>query len=361
VNKVVCALLVTIFIAALIVNTSILFGNASALSKSQKKAKDDLSKKLGQAVEGDYKSVCIGTVSRTINGSDFKVFQNKSSCYVIKPEPLPPVPICKPNEHLETNKCVPNPPEPKPNASIVASCVNFVGDIKLGNGIHDQLVKTGCDHTVILGDIYSTSTKDFIAQYSDLVQKIGAKNQTGFCDVGNHESIEDNEGGTIIKDMADYCGQYWTFKPNGNTMVLGFNSNGDLTKIGSYFTGVLKDATAMKGIKNVVVTEHKNCYINEGPHHKVESKVKALCDLIASNVPAGVKVWYIAGHEHNMQVSPDEMKRVSGAGGKSHYDCGTGWKCNDTDYGFFKLLIDDKTGTMDWTAFDIKGNPVNFN
>jgi hypothetical protein len=242
VNKFVCVLLVSTFILAMFASTSISFGNVDALSKSQKKARDDLSKKLGQTVEGDYKSVCIGEVSRTSNVSDLKVFQNKSSCYVIKPTPLPPVPVCKPTEHLENNVCVVNQPDnpPHPNVTI-ASCVNFVGDIKLGNGIHDQLKQTGCDNNVIMGDIYSTSTGKFISEYGDLIQKIGTKNQTGFCDVGNHESSEDNEGGTIIKDMAVYCGQYWTFKPNGNTIVLGLNSNGDLKKIGSYLKAVFTE------------------------------------------------------------------------------------------------------------------------
>jgi len=103
----------------------------------------------------------------------------------------------------------------------------------------------------------------------------------------------------------------------------------------------------MSGIKTVIVLSHKPCYTSPNSHHPVESKVKAFCDSLVKALPTGINVYYIAGHNHQMASTVDGTKFISGAGGRSHYDCGTDslWNfCDNKNYGFLELTIDNNNG-----------------
>ena len=138
---------------------------------------------------------------------------------------------------------------------------------------------------------------------------------------------------------------------------MGVNTNGDFKSIISWSKGVFTDTQMMKGIKNVILTGHKPCYVFTGAHHKVEPSVKAMCDAVVSNVPAGVNVYYVAAHDHNLAKSKDGTKFISGGGGGNKYACGTDaeWDyCNNKDDGYLTASI-DKNGVIDWTFYNLKG------
>ena len=104
---------------------------------------------------------------------------------------------------------------------------------------------------------------------------------------------------------------------------MGFNTNGNLdTQLGTA-QGLVTNPTFMQGIKDLFILSHKPCFTSPNSHHPVESKVKTLCDSLAHYIPTGIKVYYIAGHNHQMASTVDGLKFISGGGGRSHYSCGT--------------------------------------
>jgi predicted phosphodiesterase len=195
------------------------------------------------------------------------------------------------------------------NAAIPTSNIRkiaIVGDIS-GISIRDSVQKHNPDLVVALGDLgYKSSLSTFKKDYGNFNLK---------CVVGNHDSAEDSEGDPIVEETLEYCGDWWNAKVGKTTMLFGFNTNGNLNN-----QLAAADKVSLQGIKNVFIMSHKPCYTSPNSHHPVEPNVKAFCDSLASSIPAGIKVYYIAAHNHQLASTIDGTKFISGGGGRSHYD-----------------------------------------
>jgi predicted phosphodiesterase len=224
-----------------------------------------------------------------------------------------------------------NAAEPTSNINKIA----IVGDIS-GTSIRDSIREHNPNLVVALGDLgYESSLSTFKKDYGNFNLK---------CVVGNHDSAEDSEGDPIVKEARAYCGDWWNVKVGKTTMLFGFNTNGNLE---NQLAAAKK--VSLQGIKNVFVMSHKPCYTSPNSHHPVESNVKAFCDSLASSIPAGLKVYYIAAHNHQLASTIDGTKFISGGGGRSHYDCGTDaeWNfCDNKNYGFLEVTINTSNGNV---------------
>ena len=214
--------------------------------------------------------------------------------------------------------------------------IDLVGDIS-GTAIRDSIKERNPDLVVALGDLgYKSSLSTFKKDYGIFNLK---------CLVGNHDSAEDSGGAPIVKEAPAYCGDWWNVKIGNAAMLFGFNTNGDLNK---QLEAAKK--VPLQGIKNVFIVSHKPCYTSPNSHHPVEPNVKSFCDSFASSIPAGIKVYYIAAHNHQLASTADGTKFLSGGGGRSHYDCGTDavWNfCDNKNYGFLELKIDNNNGNVE--------------
>jgi len=358
-NKILTVATISFFAIALILGTSLT--NSHAINKTEKKALNKIigavKKNLVRETEGKPSSVCVAGFTKANNLSVYIPFYNKTSCYTQPIPNPPPVPICKPDEHLEGNKCVKNQPNPKPGNGSVSTSLLFVGDLEPCDKVHSALKDANPDWLIALGDLGYQKTLDcFTQNYKDFKDEGKLK-----CDIGNHETTEDaGSKDPVIKQAHDYCGEYWSQKVNNNTLVIGADTNGDFKSIITWGSSILTDTNGiMKGVKNVIFTWHKPCYVFPNAHHTVEKGVKAFCDAMTANVPQGVNVYYVAAHDHDMAATKDFKKFISGGGGGNKYACGSDadWNyCNNKDDGFLKALIDDKSGGIIWSFFNIKGS-----
>jgi predicted phosphodiesterase len=225
------------------------------------------------------------------------------------------------------------------NAAKPASNINkiaIVGDIS-GTSIRDSIREHNPDLVVALGDLgYESTLSTFKKDYGIFNLK---------CVVGNHDSAEDSKGDPIVKETREYCGDGWNVEVGKTTMLFGFNTNGNLDN-----QLAAANKVSLQGIKNVFIMSHKPCYTSPNSHHPVESNVKSFCDSLASSIPAGIKVYYIAAHNHQLASTADGTKFISGGGGRSHYDCGTDavWNfCDNKNYGFLEVTINTDNGNVD--------------
>ena len=213
--------------------------------------------------------------------------------------------------------------------------IALVGDIS-GTSIRDLIKEHNPDLVVALGDLGYESTLDtFRKDYGVFNLK---------CLVGNHDSPEDAGGDPIVKEAQAYCGDWWNVKVGSTTMLFGFNTNGDLN---NQLEAAKK--TSLQGIKTLIVMTHKPCYTTPNSHHPVEPNVKAFCDSLASSIPAGIKVYYIGAHNHQLASTIDGTKFLSGGGGRSHYECGTDavWNfCDNKNFGFLEVAINANNGDI---------------
>ncbi|MGA8564785.1 MAG: metallophosphoesterase [Nitrososphaeraceae archaeon] len=213
--------------------------------------------------------------------------------------------------------------------------IALVGDIS-GTSIRDLIKEHNPDLVVVLGDVGYKSTLDtFKKDYGIFNLK---------CLVGNHDSREDAGGDPIVKEAQAYCGDWWNVKVGSTTMLFGFNTNGDLN---NQLEAAKKKS--LQGIKTLIVMTHKPCYTTPNSYHPVEPNVKAFCDSLASSIPAGIKVYYIAAHNHQLASTIDGTKFLSGGGGRSHYECGTDavWNfCDNKNFGFLEVAINANNGDI---------------
>jgi predicted phosphodiesterase len=221
------------------------------------------------------------------------------------------------------------------NATNIVSKIAFVGDIS-GTSIRDSIKQRNPDLVVALGDLgYESSLSTFKKDYGIFNLK---------CIVGNHDSAEDSGGDPIVKEAPAYCGDWWNVKVGNRAMLFGFNTNGNLN---NQLEAAKK--VSLQGIKTLIVITHKPCYTSPNSHHPIEPSVKAFCDSLASSIPAGIKVYYIAAHNHQLASTIDGTKFISGGGGRSHYECGTDavWNfCDNKNYGFLEVVINTNDGNL---------------
>lgn len=241
-------------------------------------------------------------------------------------------------------------PEPEPT-NATSTKIDFTGDVS-GTAVLDQIVKQHPDLVIVAGDLgYKSTLSWFKTEYE------GALGEELRCVIGNHEAVEDGSA-ALEKEALAYCGDHWYVKTaNSTTLLIGFNSNGDSKSEISFIKSITGDHEIMKGVKSVVIFSHKNGEVPPSSHHPAEAT-----DVYSavSNVP-GVKVYQVNAHNHVLASAPSEHWYISGAGGKSHYACGTDkiWTfCNNSVYGFLEFDIDNSNGEIVPTFYDTSGKVI---
>ena len=291
-----------------------------------------------------FSNVCTVQITTKDDNESRVVYEkpNSEACKFKQTEPeIPPVNETQPpvvNETVPpvvTNETI--PPAPAPTDQTKTMKVVMVGDIESGSSgtaVFNQIKKQNATNIIILGDLgYDSNLNWFKSTYGTLGNKIN-------CVIGNHDAAEDGSS-SIEKEAAQYCSEYYYIKKN-HVLFLAFNTNGDLTKQAAAGSVLLSNKDFMNGITSVHIMSHKPCAVPPNAHHPVEAKVKTFCDIIKSKIPGGVKPYYDQAHNHVLSSSTDGTYKTTGAGGKSHYTCGTSPDfnfCDNSHYGFLVYTI----------------------
>jgi hypothetical protein len=256
-----------------------------------------------------------------------------------KPIPVPPPkPTCTAEQvyNPTTNKCDPKPAPPVPTTKPFTFTV--VGDIdnsNAGTNVFNTIKSQNATFDFVLGDLgYDDDLDWFKSTYGTLGDKM-------YCVIGNHEADNEDGSASIEKEAKNYCGDSYWFRYYNN-LFLFFNTNGDLNIQSTKAIALLKNVTVIKDVKNIFVLSHKPCEAAPNSHHEVESSVKTFCDKIKSAIPTTINSIYISAHNHVYSESADKKYITIGAGGRSHYTCGTNTSfpiCDNTHYGFLKLYV----------------------
>lgn len=299
------------------------------LAKSAKdsKARRDIDRAIGRSVEGAFSKVKTVNISTYAVPNEVNTVYNKTSSGSLPPIIVPPEPqVCNKNEHLENNVCVPDSTTTAPAAG---DNVCMVGDFK-DSKVFDAMAAHGCNYRVALGDNgYSSSL--------ELLKSIAPDR----CQIGNHDSPE-NGNDKIYQEALAYCGNSWWVKFGTQTVMLGFNTQGDTTKQLNAAKNLLADQNFIQGVKNVIFLSHKGGHVFPNSHHPAEAK-----DFYAGlekAVPTGIRVYETAGHDHNAASADSKNWYISGNGGRSFYQCGVDnfWTfCNNKTLAYLQFNIDD--------------------
>lgn len=303
-----------------------------AKSAKDSKARRDIDKAVGRAVEGKFSSIKTVNISTyTAPNESITVYNKTSSGSVIPRPPIPPEPqVCNKNDHLDTTTgaCVPDTP-------VTGYKVCMVGDFK-DKKVFDAM--TSCNFKVALGDNgYGSDLK--------LLKSIAPDR----CVIGNHDDTE-NSNANVQKEALAYCGDSWWVKFGSSTLMLGFNTQGDLEKQLNAAKGLLQDTGFMSGVKNVIAVSHKAGHTFPNAHHPAEAK-----DFFATlegNIPDGVKLLEVSGHNHNAAAAPAKGWYISGNGGKGFYSCGQDkdWTfCNNKAIAYLEATIPDNSNNNSTT------------
>jgi predicted phosphodiesterase len=271
-----------------------------------------------------------------------------------------PIVIPEPDDNQTTEE----PPAPSNETAKIIG----VGDVECsGDGIKvlNQIKKENPNLALILGDLcYDSSTSNFLSTWGTLGNQLA-------CMIGNHDAEEDGSA-ALYQAFLEYCGNDYFIK-NANYLIQGLNTNDNTAGLQSQsqqFTARLKNATFMEGIDVVIVASHKPiCETPPNSHHPIDedSKSKAVneafCEPIKEAVNPTVKLIFLNGHNHIMASGQQNgISYVeSGAGGKSHYECGTNnifTFCNNTKFGYWMIEI-EPDGTIQSGFKDINGGMVN--
>ena len=93
----------------------------------------------------------------------------------------------------------------------------MVGDFK-DSKVFDAMKTNGCNYRIAIGDMgYDKNL--------DLLKSIAPDK----CVIGNHDSPE-NGNDKIYQRALAYCGDSWWVKFGTQTVMFGFNTQGDTTK-----------------------------------------------------------------------------------------------------------------------------------
>jgi len=275
-----------------------------AKSKADKKAEKSIDKAIGKGVEGRYASIDMVNVSKFNDSTTITVYNKTGGS--VSPSP-PPVP----------------PPTPTPTGFKLCMAGDFT-DSK----VFDAMKKNGCNYRIALGDMgYGTSLS--------LVKSIAPDR----CVIGNHDAPEDGSS-AIYKEALALCGNSWWQKINNSTLLLGFNTNGELTP---QLTAAKSIVSTNPNLKNIIAISHKNGHVFPNAHHPAEAT--ELYSSLEKMIPNGVKMFEVSGHNHNLAAAANGLWFISGAGGKSHYQCGVSaeWPyCNNSDNGYLQFTIDNQ-------------------
>lgn len=304
--------LISFIFAALFLSVTI-SQNTFAKSAKDSKARRDINKAIGRATEGAFSSVKTVNISTYTAPNESITVYNKSSSGSLPPIIVPPAPE-------------PTPPPVIPTSGFKLCMVGDFKDAK----VFDAMKTNGCNYRVGIGDLgYGKNL--------DLVKSI--KPDKVVC--GNHDSAED-ESATIEKECLAYSGNSWWVKFGSANLMLGFNTNGDLTKQLNAAKSLFNNSQFMTGVKNVIAVSHKGGHVFPNAHHPAEAKT-FYADLEKA-IPSGVKLLEISGHNHNDAAAPLKGWYIAGNGGKSFYACGNDkdWTyCNNKTVSYLEATIPD--------------------
>src|SRR4030095_8155088 len=135
--------------------------------------------------------------------------------------------------------------------------VIIAGDL-LGDSVANGIKERKPNLFVAIGDLgYADNLNWYRSSFSSFGDR--AK-----CLVGNHDAKEESPGKPVVKQTIDTCGISWHFKiANGTSLMLGFNTNGDLNKQDNLnkqlniTKNVLSNNTLMNGVKSIYILTHK--------------------------------------------------------------------------------------------------------
>lgn len=244
-----------------------------------------------------------------------------------------------------------DPIDPVDNKTTIA----FTGDVS-GTEVRNAIRDANPDKVVVAGDLgYKDDLGWFKTNYGNT---FGDKLE---CTIGNHDAPEDGNSG-IYAEAKEFCGEVWNFKVAG-TIVVGFNSNGDIQSQLNTAKGY-----DYSDVNNVFIVGHKPCEVFPNAHHPVseDKEVKAFCDGLVQSL-TGKDIFPVSAHNHNLAetgfnaIQGYDQAFVSGAGGRSHYVCDTDatWVfCNNQNYGYLLVEIDNKTFEVDAKFYDTNGNVI---
>ena len=264
--------------------------------------------------------------------------------------PPPPKPTCTIDQvyNPATNKCDPKPIPPPVVKDIKVTVVGDIEDGSAGNAVFEQIKKQNADYDFVLGDLgYENDISWFKSTYGTLGDKM-------WCVMGNHEADNEDGSAAIEKETLEFCGNSYWIKYY-HTLFLMYNTNDNQNTLIDATKKVFGNSTIMNGVKNIHINGHKGCAVPPNSHHAA-GEIKALCDYLKSNIPSNINVFYNSAHNHVYSESADKIYKQSGAGGRSHYTCGTNTQfpyCNNSSYGFLLYTIKaDGTTTHNFIDFN---------
>jgi hypothetical protein len=317
-------LIIALLILPVIFNAGVIFhDDVSVLAKSgkEKKVMKTITKALDRATEGKPSKIDMLNISK-FNDNATIVVINKTGGTVVTPPNPPPTPL----------------PQPVPTGNTSLVCA--VGDFKDGK-VMTAMKKDKCDITISLGDSGYGSNLN-------LLKSLGFTN----CVIGNHEATEDGSS-AIYKEALAYCKDSWyKVAGNGTTILVGINTNGDDTKTIAWVNDLLNNLS--DSVKNVIIFSHKGGHVFKNAHHPAEAT-----DIFSKNEDAGhanVKIYQVAGHNHNMAEAVNGLWFIAGSGGAKKYTCGTDaqWNFCGQDTGYLRFTIDGK-GSIATGFYDTSG------
>lgn len=233
------------------------------------------------------------------------------------------------------------PPNPEPGAT--KTKLDAVGDLDCSKSFHDKVKADNPLYLIHLGDLcYKSDLTLYKSTYGDM--RTSGQLQ---CLIGNHDSEEDGSS-TITKQALEYCKDHWFIvTANGTTLIIGLNSNGDMKTQEEFGIGLVTNEELMAGIQNVILASHKPAHTAPS-HHTVESSTKTLYANIEKEIPSGVAIYELAGHNHISAKSKDGHWWIAGGGGKTPYECGTSsqWDCVTGKDGYLQIQIDNNSGAL---------------
>lgn len=299
-------------ISFLILGLIVAIPHIEAKSAKDSKARRDINKAMGQATEGKFSDIkTVNITTKTAPNESITVY-NKTSPGSVLPKPI-----------------VPSPPPVNQTATPEGYKVCMVGDFK-DKKVFDAM--TSCNFKVAVGDMgYSDNL--------DLLKSI----KPDRCVIGNHDSTE-NGNDKIYQEALAYCGSSWWVKFGSANLMLGFNTQGDMEKQLNAAKGLLQDTGFMSGVKNVIAVSHKAGHTFPNAHHP--SEAKDFYAQLEANIPDGVKLLEVSGHNHNAAAAPAKGWYISGNGGKGFYSCGQDkdWTfCNNKAIAYLEATIPDNS------------------
>jgi hypothetical protein len=314
-------LLIAFLILPVIFNAGVIFhDDVVAKSGKEKKVMKTITKALDRATEGKPSTIDMLNISKFNDNSTIVVI-NKTAVVVTPPNPPPPEPV------------------PTGNTTLICT----VGDFKDGK-VMVTMKKDKCDITVSLGDSgYGSDLK--------LLKSLGFTK----CVIGNHDAAE-NGSPAIYKEALTYCGDHWSLlTANGTTLLLGINTNGKESDTTSWILGIMENLSPT--VKNVVILSHKGGHVFTNAHHPAEAA--SIYSKVEDAGHTDVRIYEVAGHNHNMAESVNGLWFIAGSGGAKKYTCGTDaqWNFCGTDSGYLGFNIDGM-GNIAASFYDTSGKKL---